>query len=301
MPSRLPAPRTSGAVVLFIVACTGLTCSAVLAAQDPLPDTAAFAREVRARLLSDRELQSQYTFLEHRQEIEVSKLGKVARGPLSVYEVYPSVEPGNTYKRLVSVNGVPLSAAELEKNDRKHRENVLRELRRREHESPGDRARRLKKDAAERAENQAITDEIFRLYDIRLIGRETIDAHPTVVATLEPKRGYKPRTDAGKLMLKLRARAWVSESEYQVVKVEVQVIEDVTMGWGIAGRLHKGSHGVFERRKVNGEVWLPSRVTFAGTGRTLLFRKFAVNSVTTYSDYRKFTVTTKESVHTPGR
>ena len=38
-------------------------------------------------------------------------------GPVKVYEVYPSEEPGNTWKRLVSVDGKPLRAAELEKND----------------------------------------------------------------------------------------------------------------------------------------------------------------------------------------
>ena len=72
------------------------------------------------------------------------------------------------------------------------------------------------------------------------------------------------------------------------------MIDDVTIGWGIAGRIYKGSRAVFERTKVNGEVWLPSRATFAGSGRALIFRKFAVDSVTTFSDYKKFTVSTEE-------
>ena len=55
--------------------------------------------------------------MERREEITMSKLGKVKDGPVKVYEVYPSEEPGNTWKRLISVDGKPLSAAELEKND----------------------------------------------------------------------------------------------------------------------------------------------------------------------------------------
>lgn len=291
--SRRPQSRAARILGLCWIALAPLAANAGAQAP-PLPDTRAFAAEVRKRLLGDRELQSQYTFLERREEISVSKLGKVGKGPVKVYEVYPSVEPGNTYKRLISVDGAPLAAAELEKSDRRHRDDVLRDLKKREQESPGARAKRARREAAERAENQAVLDEIFALYDIRLVGRDTIAGHPTVVATLDPKRGYRPRIDAGRFMTKVRARAWVSESEYQVVKVEIEMIDDVTFGWGIAGRLHKGSHGVFERRKVNGEVWLPARATFIGTGRALLFRRFSIDAVTTYSDYRKFDVKTDE-------
>jgi hypothetical protein len=50
----------------------------------------------------------------------------------------------------------------------------------------------------------------------------------------------------------------------------------------------------FERTKVNGEVWLPARVEIKGTGRAL-FRRFTLSSLTTYSDYRKFHVSTGET------
>ena len=119
--------------------------------------------------------------------------------------------------------------------------------------------------------------------------------HETVVATLVPKPNFKPRTDAGEFLKKFKATAWVSESEYQLVRLDAQAIDDVTFGWGIVGRIHEGARAVFERTKVNDEVWLPSRTTFTGTGRALLFRTFDVNSVTTYSDYKKFSVKTDEA------
>jgi hypothetical protein len=88
-------------------------------------------------------------------------------------------------------------------------------------------------------------------------------------------------------MKKVRARVWVSEADYQVVKVEAVVIEDITIGLGLIGRLHKGSKAVIERRKINDEVWLPGRELLTASGRTLLFRTFHVNTVTEYSDYRR--------------
>src|SRR5215212_11875444 len=103
-----------------------LTGARVSGQDHPLPDLKPFGAEVRRRMLTDRELQAQYTYIEKREEISVSKLGKVSAGPVKTYEVYPSVEPGNSYKRLIAVNGVPVSREELERQDRVHREDVLR-------------------------------------------------------------------------------------------------------------------------------------------------------------------------------
>ena len=261
----------------------------------PLPDPKAFGAEVRRRLLTDRELQAQYTFIERREEIKVSKLGKVSAGPMKTYEVYPSVERGNTYKRLIAVNGVPVPPAELEKQDRTHREDVLREAAKRERETPEERQRRVRDEEKERVEWNRTLDEVFQLYDIRLVGREALNGHTTVIATLEPKPAYRPRTEAGQWMKKLRVRAWISESDYQVVKGVGEVIDDVTFGWGLALRLHRGTVAEAERTKINNEVWLPARVEIKGSGRALL-RRFTVSSRTVYSDYKKFNVSTDQAL-----
>jgi hypothetical protein len=276
----------------------GITTRAVAqtAEVQPLPDATTFAAEVRARFRTDRALQAQYTFLERREEIEVSKLGKVKEGSIKEYEVYPSVVPGNTYKRLIRIDGKPIDPAQLAKNDEKHRRDVLAQA----NESANARRKRERENAKQRAEERQLIDEIFSLYDIRVVGRETLNGYPTIVATLEPRPKYSPRTDDARVMKKFRVRAWVHETDYQVVKIDAEAIGDLTFGWGIIGRLHKGARAVFERRKVNDEVWLPARVRLTGTGRAALFRKFAIDSVTEWFDYKKFGVKTDEA-YTPSR
>ena len=96
-------------------------------------------------------------------------------------------------------------------------------------------------------------------------------------------------------MKKLRVRAWISESDYQVVKGVAQVIDDVTFGWGLALRLHTGTVAEMERTKINNEVWLPARMEIKGSGRALL-RRFSVSSLTVYSDYKKFNVSTDQAL-----
>jgi hypothetical protein len=257
----------------------------------PLPAVQTLAQQVKDRFRTDRELQAQYTFLERRDEIDVSKLGKVKAGPSKIYEVYPSIVPGNTYKRLISIDGKPLSQEELEKNDAKHRKDVLAQAT----ESAADRAKRQQEAAKVRAEEQAAINEAFAVYDITLVGREVMGGYPTIVAQLEPRPVYQPKTDDGRMMKKFRVRVWVHESEYQVVKIESQALEDLTFGWGILGRVHRGATFTFERRKVNDEVWMPARMHLAGTGRTLMFRSFSLDSRTEWWDYRKFAVKTEET------
>jgi len=58
--------------------------------------------------------------------------------------------------------------------------------------------------------------------------------------------------------------------------------------------MQKGSTMRFRRTLVNGEIWLPAEAEYKVVGKTLVFRKFALESTTRFSGYRKFTVSTTE-------
>jgi hypothetical protein len=258
--------------------------------EQPLPDQDHFVAEVRARLRMDRALQANYTFIERRQEIEIGKLGKVSAGVTKTYEVYPSANPGFTYKRLIAVNGTPISPAELARNDEKHRHDL-------EHvaSSPSERAKQQQDIEKNRREEREAIDELFHVYDIRLVGRETLAGYPTIMGTLEPRPDYQPRSDDGRMMKRFRGRVWAHEFDYQIVKVDLESVEDVTIGWGLLARLRKGAKVTLQRTKVNDEIWLPASLRVVGTGRTLIFRGFQIDSLTEWTGYKKFSVSTEEN------
>ena len=79
-----------------------------------------------------------------------------------------------------------------------------------------------------------------------------------------------------------------------VVRVEVEAIDNIGVGYGVLGKVYKGSTGEYVRRKVNGEVWLPVRARFSARGRALV-RKFDFDQLTEWSDYKKFVVKTEEA------
>jgi hypothetical protein len=80
------------------------------------------------------------------------------------------------------------------------------------------------------------------------------------------------------------------------VRLEMDVVDDITFGLGLLARMHKGSTLMFRRTLVNGEIWLPAEGRYKIVGKTLVFRKFALDSTTQFSEYKKFNVSTAEEV-----
>lgn len=271
--------------------CLGLLAATPAAQQD----AADLIKKVRANLQLDNELLTQYTYVERRADVRVSKLGKVTVGPERTFEVYPSAKRGRTYKRLVAVDGKRLSAEELTQRDDEHRQAVLAAVEREKNESPSDRAARQKKEADEQREQNEVVNDGFAVYDIKLVGQEVRDGCQMTVAELTPRPNAVTKTELGGYFKKFKGNAWVCQDDYQVARIEMQAIDDITIGWGLLGRVHEGSKFTFTRKKVNGEIWLPAEAKFEASGRTLLFRKFQLFTVTSYSDYKKFNVNTSVS------
>jgi hypothetical protein len=268
-----------------------LTASPV-AQERPLPDFNTFAAQVRQHLATDEERQSGYTYVERRTEQKVDGSGRATSESVKVYEVYPGLPGKPLYRRLIEENGRKVGAEELARHDRERQEDVQSYVKAQASESERQKAAREHEKARRR--RTAAIDDLFRLYDIRMIRREPIDGHVTILATLHPKDGVKPQTDDGKIMRNFKARAWVSESDYELVRIEIEAIRDLSFGMGLLARIHKGTVATFERRKVNNEVWLPAKVTWTASGRVLLLRRLRLRGISEFSDYKKFTVAVHE-------
>ena len=148
-------------------------------------------------------------------------------------------------------------------------------------------------------EADQVVDDIFRVYDMSMLRREPIDGHDTIAFALTPKAKAQPRTREGSIMRHFVARVWISESDHELVRVEADAIETVPFGLGLVARIHKGSTVRFERRKVNGEAWLPAVSSYRGSARVGLVTVVRRGSVSEYSGYRKFEVGTSETFRPP--
>lgn len=267
-----------------------------LAQTTPLPDREAFLAEVRTRLDRDEDRQAGYTYLETRRRYQIDSAGRTKSARVEVVESYPGLPGEPRWERVIERNGRPVEAAELARLDAARQKKVERYAREQSTRSPQQRRKDEESAARERRELQARVDDVFRVYDLKMLGRETIEGHATIVFSMNPRPDAAPRTREGRWMRAFRGRGWVSESDHELVKLEVEAIDDVTLGLGALARVHKGTTFSFQRRKVNGERWLPAFSSYTLSARVLLLKRLRQRGTNEYSNYRAFGVDTNTTL-----
>jgi hypothetical protein len=270
-------------LVMCLVAAAGL----VAQYSDPLPDQDRFLAEVRKRLASNDHLQSRFSYRERTTELKLNPFGRMGSGPVLVYDVYPHPNDELTYRRLIERDGRPLSAEELEEQDRRYRERLAAWQRRVAREGQSERVERLREAEEDREKDRDRAREALALFDFAIEGRAVWEGNPAIVIRFTPKSDGSPRSREGRVAHAFSGRAWVHEFEYEVMFVDATAIHDVSFGFGLIARLHKGSTVRFTRQRIEG-AWLPTSTRFEGTGRALLVRKVEIDFSREYLGYRAF-------------
>jgi hypothetical protein len=255
------------------------------AQEQPLPDSRSFLADSLRSLRSNDLLRIRYTFTEKEARYTYDSSGRVVKTQRRVYEMDPSLEPELTLRRLVSVNGV--EPGDLAARDAEHRRKVQEWTARRQREGQSAREARLRREADEDRAEQAVVDELTSIYDFRMTGRETIEGRPAIVYTFDPRPGYTPRTPQGRIIKSFRGQAWVDEQDRELVRLKTDVLETVSVKFGFIFRLLQGSRGHVERRKIDGETWLPTYTRFTGSGRVLFLWRVDLDQATEFTSYRK--------------
>ncbi len=266
--------------------------SRLVAQERPLPAPEPFLLETKTHLQTDSALQSSYMYVETRREQKLDKRGRVTEESRTVVENYPGFPGEPRWERVIEEHGRPVPAARLEAQDRDRRRKAEENARRMAAEPKQEYARQVREWEKYRDEAAERVDDIFRVFDIRMLGREPIGGHDTIAFVLTPRRDARPRTREGGMMRRFSVRAWISEQDHELVRLDAEAIDDLPFAWGLLARLHKGATLSFERRKVNSEVWLPALVSYEGRARVGLVAVIRRAGASEYSSYRKFSVDT---------
>jgi hypothetical protein len=276
-------------------------CAAALGAQEkPLPDLQAFLAQARTRLQTDNERQRSYIYVETQRRAKLDGSGRARQESVKVVESYPPLPgEGERWERVLEENGRRKTAAELARQDADRRRTAEALARRLSSQSPADHAKAVR--AYEQSRKDALDriNDIFVVYDITMAGRERLDGHDTIALTLVPKPDARPVTPDGKWMPYFRCRAWVSENDHELVKLNVEAIRSVNIGFGVLARMNTGTVMTFTRRFVNGEVWLPARADYTIRARVLLLKRYLQGGSIEFSNYRKFNVDTATTIGGP--
>jgi hypothetical protein len=254
-------------------------------AAQPLPDKDRFLAETRKRLRSDNLVQGRYIHTERETKRERDGDGTLTSTNVRLIEVYPSPAPRLTHRRVISVNGVTTS--NLAERDARFRERAKAWIAEQERKglTPAEAARQRRQ--LEDVKERAIIDELMVVYDFSLIGRETIDGRPAIVINVKAKPTAPHKSREAGIIKHFGGKVWIDEQDYELVRAQMESVDAVTYGWGVVAKLSKGATAKFERRKLNGDAWLPIFAQFQATGRVMLVKRIQMDETYEYFDYRK--------------
>lgn len=250
---------------------------AVLAAQD--------AREIVRRSIEldqrNSDAARNYTYLERQLERQFDGSGKLKQQVLRTFDV--TMQEGSPYRRLVARNDQPLSAEE----QRNEQEKLQANIEQRRKETTAQRERRIADWERRRRKQREPLREVVDAFDFRITGEEALNGGEAWVIDATPHPGYKPKTTAGSVLPKMKARFWIDRHDYQWIKMEAETLDTVSFG-AVLVRIAKGAHISMEQTRVNNEVWLPKRIALEGSARLFLVKGLHTQLDFTYSDYHKF-------------
>jgi hypothetical protein len=83
---------------------------------------------------------------------------------------------------------------------------------------------------------------------------------------------------------KMSGKIWIDPEEAELARADAALSGDVTIGWGLVGRINQGSHFLLERSHAASHVWLTQKQA-AGYSARIIFKTVRGESTETYSEF----------------
>jgi hypothetical protein len=212
-----------------------------------------------------------YTYMERDEDRRLDSLGNVKSENVDVTRII--LVNGAHFEQLMEHNGKLPSVKEQRKSDE--------DLEKLKHETPDERAGRLRKDQ----ENRSFLRDLLEAFDFHLIDEEIVGGRPAYVLQATPHPGYRAHGKYGKMFSKVEGKLWVDKQDFGWIKVDGEVTQSFSMGLFVA-RVQRGSHIIMEQACVGDAVWVPRHLEMRASARILFLKSLDIARVLTYSDYR---------------
>ncbi len=209
-----------------------------------------------------------------------TKQGRGFKTEIKTREVF--VLYGHEIHRLIAKDDKPLSPSDAKKEE----ERIAKLTDKYKNESDAAHRKQEEKRAKQREQERKFLDEVAQAYDFTLHGTESVGGREAWVISGEPRKDFHPQSKEAKILPKIRFQAWIDKDDTEWVKVDADVIDNISFGVFLA-KLDKGAHFTLEQARINDEIWLPQHVNVVANAR-LLIKHFDLESDITYRDYRKF-------------
>ena len=185
--------------------------------------------------------------------------------------------PDGLIGRIVLKNDQPLTPDEQKKED--ERVNRLRDPaqmrdKRKEQKEDEERTRKMVR---------AMPDAFIYKYqgtEQGKNGEELVKLHFT------PNPKFDPPSRETLVFQGMEGDMWINSRAMRMAKLDGTMTRDVSIGWGILGRLDKGGRFIVEQGEVAKGHWDTTKLALDFTGKALIFKSIRIKSTDTFTDFR---------------
>jgi hypothetical protein len=191
-----------------------------------------------------------------------------------------TLQDGTPYRELVQKDDRPLPPAER----KRERERLAKSIAERRQQTEVERSQRLSAYENPPDWRRDVWRELPEAFEFRLVGEGMEAGRSIFIIDALPRQGYQPRSRTAKLFPSLKCRFWVDQQEHQIVKLEVEVVDTIWVGFFLV-RVATGSHVSLELTPVRDGVWMPDRLQVFASARLGLLKALHIDEQTHYSRY----------------
>jgi len=249
----------------------------------PLPDIPTLMRDVEINQRKSEAIEKDYLYHSVLTRQETDSHGQIKKTTVNEYDTY--WVNGVRVGRLIKKDGKDLTADEIAKeNERIDKETAKAHVKREQADAQG-------KETDSHGDEEVTVSRLIELGSFTNARRVQLNGRDTIAIDYLGDPRAKTRNRNEEVIRDLQGTAWIDEQDHVLARVDEQFVNPFKIGGGLIASVQQGTHISMEQTKVNGEVWLRSRVDAQGAARTLLFFSFSGSVHIADSDYRKFKAT----------
>jgi hypothetical protein len=162
-------------------------------------------------------------------------------------------------KRLISRNGQPLSEAEARVEDQRV-QSFIRDP---------EKLAKQKHDGMQDGKN---AEELLRMLPEAFTWKVQSEDAEKITLHFEPNPNFSPPDMQGRVLGRMAGELVVDKGQNRIVTISGKLTEDVTIGWGLLGRLREGGTFRVERRQVAPGLWQITETHVHIVGKALFFK-----------------------------
>lgn len=170
------------------------------------------------------------------------------------------VETDNgSVKRLISRGGRPLNEEETKAEEERVRRFI--------HDP--DKLAKQKRDGVQDGKN---AEELLRMLPEAFNWKVQSEDAQKITLHFEPNPNFSPPDMQGRVLGRMAGELVVDKGQNRIVTISGKLTEDVTIGWGLLGRLREGGTFRVERREVAPGLWQITETHVHIEGKALFFK-----------------------------